>query len=57
MLLWADLDVAITPFAKLSQFLHFVVGVLSIILLREAGRVIDAKIAAETEKDSRALVG
>ena len=57
MLLWADPDVAVAPLAKLSQFLHFVVGMLRIILLWKAGRVIDADIAAETEEDPRTLVG
>lgn len=57
MLLWADPDMAITPSAKLPQFLYLVVCVLYVIFLRKAGRIIDANIAAETEEDPRALIG
>lgn len=57
MLLWADPDMAVTPSAKLPQFLYLVVRVLYVIFLRKAGRIIDANIAAETEEDPRALIG
>lgn len=56
MLLWADPDVAVAPFAELSEFLHFGVCMLQIIFLWQACRVIHANIAAETEQDSGALV-
>ena len=45
VLLWADPDMSITPFAKFSEFLHFRMVVLDIILNRKAARVVDPDIA------------
>lgn len=57
VLLWADPDVAVAPLAELSEFLHLGVGMLHIVLLWQARRVVHADIAAETEQDPGALVG
>lgn len=57
MLLWADPNVAVAPLAELSEFLHFGMGMLDIILLRQARRIVHANIAAEAEENSRAFVG
>ena len=45
VLLWADPDMSITPFAKFSEFLHFRMVVLDIILNRKTARVVDPDIA------------
>jgi signal transduction protein with GAF and PtsI domain len=42
---------------ELSEFLHLGVGMLHIIFLWQACRVVDADVAAETEQDPGALVG
>jgi len=52
MLFWANPNMAIAPFAQLTELLNFGVSVLNIVFLREAGGVVDSNIAAETVEDS-----
>lgn len=49
MLLGADPDIAIAPFAKVTQFLDFGVRVLRVVFDGEAFGVVNADVAAEAE--------
>jgi len=49
VLLGADPDMAIAPFAKVTQFLDFGVRVLRVVFDGEAFRVVNADVAAEAE--------
>jgi hypothetical protein len=57
MLLRRNPDMAVTPAAEISEFLHFLVVVLYIIFDGETGRVIDANITAEAEEDPGGFEG
>ena len=57
MLLWADPDVAVTPFAEIAELLHLWVIVLLVVLDGEARRIVHAYVTAETEENARCLVG
>lgn len=57
MLFGADPDVAVGPFAEVAELLDFGVRVLDVVFDGEAGRVVDADVAAEAEEDAGGFVG
>ena len=56
MLLGADPNMAIAPFAEFPQLLDLGVVVLDVVLLGQAGGIVDANIASEAEKDAGGLI-
>lgn len=56
MLLGTDPYMAVTPFAEVAQLLHLGMAVLDVVLLWQAGRVVDSHIAAESEENPGCFV-
>ena len=56
MLFGADPHMAIAPFAQFPQLLDLGVAVLDVVLLGQAGGIVDANIASEAEKDAGGLI-
>jgi len=56
VLLWADPHMAVAPFAEFSQFLHFWVHVLLVVLYGQTPRIEDAYVTAEAEQDPGGFV-
>jgi hypothetical protein len=57
MLLRADPNVSITPFAQVSQFLYFWMGVVFVVFDGQSSWVVHANIATKTEEYAASFIG